>query len=94
MTDVSQAAIGEIETLAYAEAPAELRLDIARLQQRAYGASDGSREAVDAPKPQPLHDPVLNAQAFFMRADGRVISYVASSPSVFSTARRRSACQD
>ena len=72
MTDVSQAAIGEVETLAYAGAPAELRLEIARLQERAYGASDGSR---DAPQSQPLHDPVLNTQAFFMRADGRVISY-------------------
>ncbi len=62
---------GVVETIAYNLAPDVLRCEIANLQDRAYGPSP---PAPGGSLP-PLHDRSLNAQSFFIRADGRIVSY-------------------
>jgi len=63
-----------VQSAAYNSAGSILRREIAELQARAYGPSRAPLEDGDIP---PLHDPRLGARSFFIRLDGRIVSYAA-----------------
>jgi ribosomal protein S18 acetylase RimI-like enzyme len=60
-----------VESIAYNRAGSMLRREFATVVDRAYGWSDESGGVL------PLHDPALDAHSFFIRLDGKVVSYAA-----------------
>lgn len=62
-----------VQSSHYNTASGALRREIALLQERAYGPGEPPGDG----HVPPLHDPRLRAQSFYMRVDGRMVSYAA-----------------